>query len=366
MPKGMFLKSLDFATSVYTPRKGFSLIDYCRARGLSSEEPIPMELFSTYGLWAQEQLVSHLEQVSVSRLGQTGSIFDIELSDGQSLTAKHVVMAVGLTYFAFLPPSLARLPAELVSHTSKHREYADFSGRDVAVVGSGQSALEAAVMLHEAGARPQLITRRKNVYFAVHTKMERPLREKIKAPMTVLGPGRLNFVLEHLPFAAHYFPDAPRIRLTRTHLGPFGSWWLAPRFEQKVPVVGSTEVVSADPKGGKVLLRMRDVHDGTSRDQEFDHIVAGTGYEPDLSSIPFLDPKLTGRIERIERAPRLNAGFETSVPGLYFVGASSAFSFGPLMRFVCGAEYAAPTVSKHLVRRVGAADLTPRARPAPA
>jgi FAD-dependent urate hydroxylase len=81
-----------------------------------------------------------------------------------------------------------------------------------------------------------------------------------------------------------------------------------------------------------------------------DHVVAGTGYEPDLDTITFLDRELLGRIARIERAPRLSMNFESSVPGLYFVGAASAFSFGPIVRFVAGAGFTAPTVARHLAR----------------
>ena len=36
----------------------------------------------------------------------------------------------------------------------------------------------------------------------------------------------------------------------------------------------------------------------------------------------------------LESAPRLSSHFESSLPGLYFVGPVSAFSFGPLERFV--------------------------------
>jgi len=34
--------------------------------------------------------------------------------------------------------------------------------------------------------------------------------------------------------------------------------------------------------------------------------------------------------------------------GLYFIGPSSAFSFGPMFRFVAGAAYAVPVAARHL------------------
>jgi len=351
MPKGMFLKSLDFATNVYTPRRGFGLIDYCRSHGLSSAEPLAMETFARYGLWAQERLVPHLDSVDVARLAQPrGSGFEIDLTNGEQLSARRVVMATGLTYFKQVPEVLRGLPKDLATHTSEHRDYEDFCGKEVVVLGAGQSALEAAVMLHEAGARPQLVVRGGGASFASPPVNPRPLRHRLLYPMSVFGPGRLNFVLERVPFGAHYLPDASRVRLTRTHLGPWGSWWLAKRFEGKVPVIARTEVVRAVARDSRLALLLRDRDRGSEREISVDHIVAGTGYEPDLARIPFLNGDLARRVTRIERAPRLSANFETSVPGLYFVGAAAAFSFGPLSRFVCGARYTASVVSRDLER----------------
>jgi cation diffusion facilitator CzcD-associated flavoprotein CzcO len=156
----MYLKSRDFATNVYTPKRGFKLVDYCRERGLSSDEPLSMELFSTYGLWAQEQLVGHLEHVAVTRLERAASAFELELASGKRLRARRVVMATGLAYFAHLPAVLRGLPRELVRHTSDAHDAAGFLGKEVAVLGAGQSALEAAVTLREAGARPIVVSRR--------------------------------------------------------------------------------------------------------------------------------------------------------------------------------------------------------------
>jgi len=44
--------------------------------------------------------------------------------------------------------------------------------------------------------------------------------------------------------------------------------------------------------------------------------------------------------------PALSAGFETSLPGLHFLGASAARTFGPLMRFVAGTKYAARALTR--------------------
>src|SRR5579864_9755657 len=45
MPPGMFLKSFGFATNIPTPQKGYTLPEYCRARGLEAFEPILTSTF---------------------------------------------------------------------------------------------------------------------------------------------------------------------------------------------------------------------------------------------------------------------------------------------------------------------------------
>jgi thioredoxin reductase len=350
MPKGMCLKSLDFATNIYTPKKGYSFIDYCKSQGVSSGEPIAVDLFIEYGLWAQKQLVPQLEQVMVKRLSQSNGGFEVQLDTGETFGARRVVMSTGLTNFARVPEVLAKLPPGYAAHTSKHQDYQEFRGKEVVVVGAGQSALEAAVLLHENGAKVTIVVRDYNVRCAGVPNPPTNIIDRIRMPLSVLGHGRLNFFLDRVPFGAFYLPDDRRIRLTRKHLGPIGAWWLAPRFEGNIPVLARTEIVKAERRDGRLQLTLRNLSGGTEQQRVIDYVVAGTGYEPDVDRIGFLEPGLARKVARIERAPRLSSTFESSVPGMYFIGASAAFSFGPLFRFVCGADYASTTVARALVK----------------
>lgn len=350
MPKGMCLKSLDFATDVYTPKKGYSFIDYCKLQGVSSGEPIAVDLFIQYGLWAQKQLVPQLEEVMVKHLSQSNGHFEIQLDTGETFSARRVIMSTGLTNFARVPEPLQKLPPGFAAHTSQHQDYQEFRGKEVVVVGAGQSALEAAVLLHENGAKCTIVVRDYNARCHGFPNPPTTLIGKLRMPQSVFGHGRLNFFLDRVPFGAFYLPDEQRLKLTRTHLGPIGAWWLAPRFEGTVPVLGRTEIVKAEPRDGRLHLTLRNLSGGPEQQRVVDYVVAGTGYEADVDRIAFLAPDLAGRVDRIERAPRLSANFESSVPGLYFIGASAAFSFGPLLRFVCGAKFASSTVSKAVQR----------------
>ena len=82
-----------------------------------------------------------------------------------------------------------------------------------------------------------------------------------------------------------------------------------------------------------------------------DRVIVGTGYDVDVDRLSFLDRGLRREVARIERAPKLNATFESSVPGLYFIGPASAMSFGPLYRFVAGTAYTSKIVSRRLAFR---------------
>ena len=341
------LKSFDFATNIYAPTPGYRFTDYCAARGISSAEPVAMSKFIEYGLWAQRELVPEVEDAQVTRLTREDGAFVLALAGGEQVRARRVVMAVGLAYFERMPDELA-IDSPRITHTSRQKDYAAFAGKDVTVIGGGQSALEAAQLLHEHGANARIVVRGDGVWFGDRFPGSRPLIERIKNPNTVMGPGMLSWVLQTVPLIGHMLPEDRRVRLTRRHLGPFGTWWVRDAIEGKVPVLARTRITRARDDGSGVVLTLRD--DAGERELRTDHVIAGTGYEVDVDRIPFLDPDLARAVERVVRAPKLSRAFESSVPGLYFVGPSAMFSFGPLVRFVCGAEFAAPAVARHLGR----------------
>ena len=70
MSPGMYLKSFDFAVSVWAPEPGTRFVEWCRDRGIDSREPTEIALFARYGLWAQQHLVPELERSMVT--GITG------------------------------------------------------------------------------------------------------------------------------------------------------------------------------------------------------------------------------------------------------------------------------------------------------
>jgi len=103
----------------------------------------------------------------------------------------------------------------------------------------------------------------------------------------------------------------------------------------------------AECSDSRVHLEMV-ANDGTQRRLQTEHVIAATGFSPDLHRLPFLSDEIRLRLRAIENTPVLSSYFESSVRGLYFVGAISANSFGPVMRFAVGAKFTARQISKHV------------------
>ena len=346
-----YLKSYCFGTNISSPKSGFSFADYNRQRELETFEPCLIGHFASYGHWFQKANVNWVEPVDVARVQRQASGFIVTLDNGEQLAAEHVVMATGLTRFANVPSVLASLPPTLVSHTSKIIKFAGFRGQDVAVIGGGQSALEAAALLHEVGARPHLVVRKESIYWQTRVSQARGLWRRIRSPISGLGSGPIAWALTHLPGAMHYLPATLRTRFVQSHLAAEGAWWLRERVENLMPVHTGTTVIAALEIGDRAALRLRTKRDGRERQLVVDHVIAGTGYDVNIDHIDFLHRNLRRAIQSVRRAPRLNSFFETSIPGLSFVGPASAMSFGPLFRFVVGADFTARVVSTRLANQ---------------
>ena len=342
-----YLKSFCFGTNVSSPTRGSTFADYSIPRGLETFEPCSIRDFAAYGLWFQKKNVRWVEPVEVERLSKTYNSFEIVLSNAERVVAANVVVATGLSYFATVPPVLDALPDELVTHTSSITTFAAFKGQDVAVIGAGQSALEAAALLNEAGAQPQLLIRDNAVLWNAPSPRNASLRQRLRSPISGLGGGWRAWMLTHFPTAAHHLPAAWMTHFLKGYLPPEGAWWLRSRIENLVPIHLSTSIAEArrDPKG-RVALRL--LVCGKERCITVDHVVAGTGYDIDVERLAFLDAQVRGSIDRKAGSPKLNSRFELSVAGLHFIGPLSQTSFGPLFRFVVGADYTARKVSAFL------------------
>jgi pyruvate/2-oxoglutarate dehydrogenase complex dihydrolipoamide dehydrogenase (E3) component len=112
----------------------------------------------------------------------------------------------------------------------------------------------------------------------------------------------------------------------------------------------NTSVRSAAAQDGRIEVETKDVTNGATNRIDVDHIICATGYRADVNRLKFLEPATVAELETVADAPTLSHHFESSVSGLYFAGIAAAVTFGPLMRFMYGDEFAANRMSKHLAK----------------
>jgi thioredoxin reductase len=351
MPQGMLLKSEGFASSLYDPGSTVTLRHYCQENRLPYADigsPVPLETFVAYGLEFRNRFVPMLEEADVTGVRPIDSGFELATADGQIVRARRVVIATGITSFGYVPPELAELPRELVTHSSEHHDLSRFSGRRVAVLGAGASALDFAALLHEAGAQVELIARRAKIAFHTFLKEPRPLWQRIRNPRSGLGIGWRSRLCTDAPLLFHSMPEEFRLRVARNHLGPAPGWFVRDRVEGKLPMHLGASIQSARADAGTLRLALQK-NGSQNTELAVDHLISATGYQVSMTKLSFLSETLRRRLKTIEDTPVLSRHFETSVPGLYMVGVASANSFGPMMRFAYGAGYTARRVVAHLI-----------------
>ncbi len=277
-------------------------------------------------------------------LTHDGEQFHLELVDGRSVDASHVVVATGIAPFANIPEFARNLPPSLASHTQEHTDLTKFKGRNVAVVGRGQSALEYAALLHEAGATVEVIARGPIIWINRKLYDRTGPARHIFYPPSDVGPPGLNWVIAY-PQVFSRLPDKMRDSIDKRAVRPAGAQWLRPRVEGKVRLTPETSIVKATPQGEGLHCELSD---GTTR--EIDYLFLGTGYQADIDTLKFIDPALRQKVLTQDGSPVQSTSFESSVPHLYFVGALSGFTFGPICRFVAGSGAAAHQIAQHVAR----------------
>lgn len=325
MPKGMKLRSAWEASHIADPDNFLLLDAYAVVSGLGRSDPLPLDDFVRYGEWFQQMALPDLDARNVTTIEPAGRGFWLTLEDGQVLNARHVVVATGLANQDYRPVAFRGLPADLVSHTADHASLGGFRGRRVAVVGRGQSACESAALLAEAGADVALICRAAIRWLGG----------------SGVGPFPLNW-LNAAPDALHRVPPLWRDWLDAFSLQARPAAWLKPRLAG-VRIDAGRRIRGARPNRDGIILEL------DSGARGFDHVLLATGYKIDIARLGFIGSELASRILTDGGSPVLSSGYESSVRGLHFVGASAVRSFGPLLGFVAGAGHAARAVTAQVL-----------------
>jgi cation diffusion facilitator CzcD-associated flavoprotein CzcO len=351
MPPRMVLRSTVRASSIAHPRSGMRMEDWAAETGRTLRHPIPMREFLDYTSWWAGRAVPDVDSRRVVEVAVgTTRRFDLHLDDGGRLAADRVVFALGFTAAAHRPVDVGGVADGVVAHVADNPDLEALEGQRVVVIGTGQSALETAAISHEAGAAVQIVGRSPRInWLAPVPPPGSPETGLLRKAPTDVG-GFVTGWLAAAPDAYHALPRKAKRWVQAGCLRPAGAHILRARLAD-VPMLlgrGVDKISAAGEQAAEVLL-----DDGTVLTA--DRVLLGTGYQVDALRFGVLSPELAAGLEHESGAPVLRSGFESSIPGLHFMGAAAVQSFGPINRFVTGTWYAGPALRRRCRGRRGPA-----------
>jgi putative flavoprotein involved in K+ transport len=314
--------------------------------------PIPR----SFGRWvARADVVRYLEKyaevheleivtgVEVSRIERAGEDWLLHATGGRRLTGRAVVVATGYSHTPLVPewPGLEAYGGEL-THASAYRDPAPYEGKDVLVVGAGNTGAEIAADLAEGGAA--------RVRLAVRTVPHIVRRSTAGWPAQRTGilvrrlPVRLVDKLGEL-VSRIWIPDLSEHGLPRPDTGLYSRVREGAVPVQDVGLIdavrkGKVEIVGAVESfdGDKVLLA-----DGSAITP--DAVIAATGYrralEPLVGHLGVLDEQGRPTVRGARTA--------RESPGLYFTGFTNPIS-GMLRELAIDAEKIARGIARQRAR----------------
>ena len=357
MPADMLLKSDGFASNLAAPFEQSTLKAWCgkhRAAYADQGLPVSLETFLAYGSDFQKRYVPEVEDVMVENVEQAGADFALTLASGEMVTTGYVVAAAGISCFPYIPVTLSHLPSHLLSHSYDHRTCKSFRGKNVVVIGAGASAIDLAALLHDCGAMVRIVARAPFIeYNSIPDPDAETLLYRIRRPASGIGRGWRSYFCANAPLLFYRLPEALRMRGVASHMHPAAGWFMREKIEGRIETYLGRTIAGAEAMKQGVLLTT--IGERGKREQlACDHVIAATGYRPDTRRMNYLARSLRAAIASPRYTPMVSDNFETPVEGLFVTGPAVIDSFGPLMRFMVGAEFVAPRLSGYLSRRLGA------------
>lgn len=351
MPPGMFLKSDVYSSDIPEPGGKFTIRRFLESRqpDRTDRDPISLASFVEYGREFQRIFVPNLESAKVASIDRAGNTFRLQLTTGEVLHSAKVVLALGVGAFRYIPEQLAHLGRQYCTHSAQYGPIEELAGKRVAVLGSGASAIDLAAALFEHGIDTTLLCRRSSIAFQRPPSSTPPsFHRRIRVPDSGIGSGWTLKLCADAPSLVHLLPTSLRLALLANTLGPAPGWFMRDRVLGRFPILTGSVLRSVTVSNGEITLRCSRPT-GSEVTLSCQHIVAATGFRVQLESLSLLSEDIRSRLKMARNTPVLSAGFESSVPGLYFIGMASAGSFGPVMRFVYGSGFASRVLLKELV-----------------
>ena len=300
MPEGMLLKSDGFASNLYDPQGEYPLSRHCRELGIAYDDKrtrVRLDTFIDYGLAFARRFVPELTVALVQSLRREGNGFALRLDDGSLIMARRVVVAVGVERFKDIPEKLRRL-GEQVSHSYDHRDLSIFTGRRIAVVGAGASAIDIAGLMRDREADVELICRADRLGFGGPPSPNDPsFWESLRNPSSGLGPGWPSRLCTDAPLLFYMGPAPLRLLIVEKHLGPFAAFVMKEKIEGRVPVHSGREIADAAVGG-----RPRPPHSARARRNDERKVIRPRGGRDRLSGrhqsprVPRQGPSIRDRL----------------------------------------------------------------------
>jgi thioredoxin reductase len=335
MPAGMYLRSNWAASHISDPQGKLTLDHFKVDTGTQFGQPIPLSNFVEYGQWYQQKAVPELKRCQVSDIEKISNGFKVTLSDGQVLSSRRVIVATGIAHFPWVPKEFDGCPKSHVTHTSDHSDLSRFRGREVLVVGDGQSALDAARLLKSLDVKVEVVAKRKEIrWVGQHVWLHKLgfISWCLYSNFDV-GPAGISRLVG-FPNLYRRLPHGLRNPISYRAIRPAGTGWQRPLLAE-VTMTLDCRVTSSEILGDKVHVKLSN---GTER--LVDHVIVGTGYRVDTTRYHFFSPTIKKCLKTVCGYPVLGRGLESSIVGLHFVGKPAAWSFGPLLNFVSGSHFA--------------------------
>ena len=348
MPPDMLLRSDWEHTNLSAPGRAGTLEAWVQSGEAERLEPLPLTHFLSYADWFQRTFVPESDPSDVASIALADGGVRLTTVSGDEVQARAAVLALGVTPFPRVPGVLAGSGDPRIRIVLERSGYDDLAGKRVAVIGAGNNGVESALLALRAQAASVELIVRSHVRWFTEREPHAPrgaLRRRlyrIAYPVVGFGPPPINRFALH-PDAFALLPHSLRTRLNERLLRPGAAPWLRRHVDGVIPISEGVEVQRVDSRADGLGLVLSD---GTSR--EVDACIVACGFSFSRAGLSVLAPELRSRVAVQDGWPVLDRAFRTSVPQLSLVGFPAEGRFGPLSRFVEGADFAAQRVAQSL------------------
>jgi thioredoxin reductase len=351
MPPDMLLRSDWEHTNMSAPNGAGTLEAWVRSGQGERIEPLPLQHFLSYAEWFHRTFVPQSNPADVAQVDLADGGVRVTTTSGDELQARSAVLALGVTPFPRVPAVLAASGDPRIRIVLERTGYDDLAGKRVAVIGAGNNGVESALLAHRADAAGvELLVRSRVRWFTEREPHapRGPVRQRLydlAYPVVGFGPPPINRFAIH-PDAFARLPHAMRLRINQRLLRPGAAPWLREHVEGVIPITEGVEVQRVQSRPDDLVLTLSD---GTTR--EVDACIVACGFAFSQDGLKVLAPELRSRIAIQDGWPVLDRSFRTNVPQISLVGFPAEGRFGPLSRFVEGADFAAQRVAESLAGR---------------